>query len=322
MSDFRAAPQPVVIGGGATPSPGARVLIPTHGRTPERPPTDLIWDFRGETMGDAWTVFVTPAPGQDREAAYQLIETELAALAMALDAREPRSEVGRFNAAPAGFYKVTDILWNAVDAAMDLADETDGAFDPTLGALTLTPPADETARAEALTFAGWQGLRMNREARALRQVGGMSLDLSGVAKGWAVDQLSDALAEAGMAHHMIQLGGVACGRGVRPDARPWTLELSTPVGRTLIALYDVAATHRSGDRLVDGRTGQAADAGVSALVVADDAVRADALATAFVVMGAEAAMAHAAQVDVAAAVASGGREAVSPGFQAMLDEGR
>jgi len=321
MSDPRAAPQPVVIGG-VTSSPGARVLIPTHGRAPERPPTDLIWDFKGEVMGHGWTVFLSPPPGQDREATWDLIQTELATLAEALDAHEPRSEVGRFNAAPAGFYKVSDTLWNAVDAAMDLADETDGAFDPTLGALTLTPPADEAARSEALARAGWQGLRLNREARALRQVDGMGLDLGSVARGWAVDRLSDTLAAAGMAHHMIQLGGVACGRGVRPDARPWTLEIATAAGRTLVALHDVAAAYRTGRDLVDGRTGQAADAAASALVVAEDAVRADALATAFIVMGADAAMAHAASIDLAAAVTVGGRETVSPTFQAMLDEGR
>ena len=321
MSDPRAAPRAIVIGAAASSSDG-RVLIPTHGRIPERPPTDLIWEFKGDAMGHPWIVRLVPGPGHDREAIYTGIDAELNALTEALDVHAPRSEVSRFNAAPAGFYKVSDALWAAIDAAMDLADETDGAFDPTLGALTLSPSADEDARVEALTRTGWQGLRMNREARALRQVGGMILDLSSIARGWAVDRLSDALAQAGVAHHTIEFGGVACGRGVRPDARPWTTEIATPAGRTRVALHDVAMTHRTGAHLVRNRTGSPVEGDVSALVVADDAARADALATAFVVMGPDAAMAHAASVDLAAAVVTNGREVVSPAFQAMLDEGR
>ena len=100
-----------------------------------RPPQDFIWDFAGETMGTTWAVRLVPPPGLARTAFQSAIEEELNRLVLLFSHWEPRSELSRLNAAPPGFWAVSEPFWDLLNAALDLADETNGAVDPTLGAL-------------------------------------------------------------------------------------------------------------------------------------------------------------------------------------------
>jgi len=331
------------------------VLIPTHGRTPTRPAGSTIVDLSGETMGTTWSVRLVPPPGLSAEAAREAVEAELARLVACFSHWDPRAELARFNSAPPGFYAVSEPFWNLLNAAMDYADDTDGAVDPTLGALVdlwgFGPPGPRPAGdlptdeeiAEALSRCGWQGLRLNRSARAVQQIGGMKLDLSGIAKGHAVDRVSDLLTELGATHHLVEIGGELRGRGVKPDGRPWWVELQqgpgAPGPRTLVALFDLAVA-TSGDWIrgfehggrryghtLDGRTGRPVDNGiVSVTVLSETALRADATATALIVMGPVAGPTFAEALDIAAAFVVRGpdgalTETVTPAFAAMLNEG-
>ncbi len=331
-----------------------------HDRTPERPPSDLVWNFSGQTMGTNWSVQLVAAPGVDRATCQSAIETELAQIVAVFSHWEPSSEISRWNAAPEGFWAVSEPLWRLLNQAMDLADDTNGAVDPTLGALVdlwgfgppgprpLDPrgvapslPSDDEVD-QALARSGWQGLRLNRQSRGVQQPGGMRLDLSGIAKGHAVDQLSERLAELGAAHHLVEIGGELRGRGVKPDGRPWWTELQqapgSPAPRTVAALFDLCvatsgdwirafdAQGRTFSHTIDGRTGRPIDNDVASVtVLADTTVYADAMATALTVMGPTEGPAFATEMKIAAAFLVRGEagmvEIVTPAFQAMLDEG-
>lgn len=352
------------MGGDAVSRPdgpdGNRVLIPAHGRTPERPPSDLIWDFAGETMGTTWSVSLVPPPGSPRAVFQSAIEEELDRIIALFSHWDPRSELARFNAAPTGFWAMSEPFWIVLNQALDLADDTDGAVDPTLGALVdlwgFGPPGPrplnsfgdaptlpwEEEVAEARGRSGWGALRLNRDARAVQQPGGLKLDLSGIAKGHAVDRVSDRLADLGAVSHLVEIGGELRGRGVKPDARPWWVELQqapgSPAPRTVAALFDLAVA-TSGDWIrafetygrtyshtIDGRTGRPVDNGVASVtVLADTAMYADAMATALTVMGPQEGPAFAAEMKIAAAFvvrgSDGLTEIVTPAFQVMLDEG-
>lgn len=337
-----------------------RVLIPTHGRLPARPPQDLIWDFAGETMGTTWAVRLVPPPGLTRAAFQTAIEEELKRIILLFSHWEPRSELSRFNAAPPGFWAVSEPFWTFLNAALDLADETNGAVDPTLGALVdlwgfgppgprppdgfgkgLTAPLEEEIVA-ARKLSGWGRLRLNRAARGVQQLGGVRLDFSGIAKGHAVDKVSERLSAMGAASHLVEIGGELRGAGVKPDARPWWAELQqapgAPAPRTVAALFDMAVA-TSGDwvrtyevygqtysHTIDGRTGRPVDNGVASVtVLADTAMYADAMATALTVMGPEEGPAWAEALNIAAAFVvrgeAGMTETVTPAFAALLEEG-
>ena len=311
-------------------------------------------------MGTTWSVRLVAPPGLERSVIQSAIEGELSGIIALFSHWDPRSELSRLNAAPPGFWAVSEPFWNLLNAAMDLADETNGAVDPTLGALVdlwgfgppgprplngfgtghTTPFEEEIAAARALS--GWGILRFNREARAVQQLGGVKLDLSGIAKGHAVDRVSDRLTALGATHHLVEIGGELRGAGVKPDGMPWWAELQQAPGapgpRTVAALFDLACA-TSGDwvrnfevygqrfsHTIDGRTGRPVENGVASVtVLADTAMYADAMATALTVMGPEEGPAYAEALNIAAAFVlraeAGMTEIISPAFAAMLSEG-
>ncbi|WP_235562748.1 FAD:protein FMN transferase [Brevundimonas sp. Root1423] len=311
-----------------------------------------MWDFAGESMGTGWAVRLVPPPGPSRALFQSAIEEELAAIVALFSHWDPTSELARFNAAPAGFWAVSEPFWTLLNTALDLADDTNGSVDPTLGALVdlwgfgppgprPDAPTDEDIAA-ALTVSGWGALRLNREARAIQQPGGLKLDLSGIAKGHAVDKVSERLTAMGAVHHLVEIGGELRGAGVKPGGHPWWVELQqapgTPAPRTAAALFDMAVA-TSGDwvrrfesqgrtysHTIDGHTGRPIDNGVASVtVLADTALYADAMATALTVMGPEEGPAYAEALNIAAAfvirTGTGSIEIVSPAFAAMAAEG-
>ena len=57
--------------------------------------------------------------------------------------------------------------------------------------------------------------------RAVLQPGGVQLDLSSIAKGFAVDLVSETLSQRGFADHLVEIGGELRGSGTKPDLSPW-----------------------------------------------------------------------------------------------------
>lgn len=354
MKRSASAPSPILIGGPDDSRRDDRVLIPPMTGAPERPPSDLIWSLSGETMGTTWSVRLVPPPGAAQGDFAAAVEEELARIVAVFSPWEADSEISRFNAAPAGTWALSDDFWALLTQALDLADDVSGAVDPSLGALVdlwgfgppgprsvlLPLPSDEEVEA-ARAVSGWQKLRLRREAQAAIQIGGMKLDFSGIAKGHAVDRVSDRLSALGATSHLVEIGGELKGRGVKPDAQPWWVEIEvvagSPAPRTVAALVDLAmATSGEGRRAfphegrlyshtLDGATGRPVDNGLAQVTVFDaSAMRADALATALTVLGPiegpELAEALGLAAHFTERTPDGLIERMTPAFAAMLDD--
>ena len=298
-------------------------------------------------MGTTWSVSVCPPPGLSDSDLHAAIEAELAEAVALFSHWEPSSELSRFNAAAPGFHPVSEALGVVIAASLGVAEATDGAVDPTLGALVdlwgFGPPGpratgDTPTEQEidaALAVSGWERTRFD-EAGALFQPGGLKLDLSGIAKGHTVDRVSRRLTALGATSHLVEIGGELIGQGVKPDGQPWWVELEPPPGfagpRTLAALFEMAvATSGSGERVfaaggrayshtLDGRTGRPITNGVASVsVFADTAMDADMLATALTVMGPVAGMPFAEERGIAALMVADGAELRTPALDAMLE---
>jgi thiamine biosynthesis lipoprotein len=322
-------------------------------RAPSRPPGETVLRLAGETMGTTWSVAAVPPPGLDETAVSAAIQTELDTVIAVFSPWEPDSEISRFNTAPAGAFPLSEAFWSVLTASLDLADDTDGAVDPTLGALVdlwgfgpqgprlgAIIPSDADV-ASALAVSGWRRLRLDREARAAVQPGGLVLDFSGIAKGHAVDRVSDALARIGATAHLVEIGGEMRGMGVKPDGQPWWIGLEeapgAPSHETVAALVDIAVA-TSGDwrrafehegrlypHTIDGRTGRPIENGVASVTVFHaSAMTADAWATALTVLGAEEGLVIATAYGLAAQIVArtpqGVIERLTPAFAAMMDE--
>ncbi|SDD88279.1 FAD:protein FMN transferase [Aquimonas voraii] len=267
--------------------------------------------LEGHSMGTGWTVLIGD-PGAEEARARPLIEAELSQVVAQMSTWEPDSDLSRFNAAAAGTqHPVPAQLQDVVKAALALAEDSGGAFDPTVGPLvelwgfgpgrprqTAPTPAEVDALRSRI---GWQHVQI--EEGRLIQPGGLSLDLSAIAKGHAVDRIAATLRAAGYADLLVEVGGELRAHGQHPGGRPWRVGLEGPSGERAtggLVLRDLAVA-TSGDyrqyfeedgrrysHMIDPRTGRPiAQAGIAVSVVHASCMQADGLATALSVLGPE-----------------------------------
>ena len=216
---------------------------------------------------------------------------------------DPRSELMRLTAQAGTPVPVSAMLFEAVRFALMVAEESGGAFDPTVGQRmeargfnrehrtgeivrsAITPDEDISYRDVALDS--------DRRTILLRRP--LTLDLGAVAKGLAVDMAARELDP--FTDFAINAGGDLYLGGSNPEGAPWRVGIRHPRpvhehSSELIESLRVSnqAVCTSGDyerrdHIVDPRTPKSSTAVASATVVASGAMLADALATAAFVLG-------------------------------------
>jgi FAD:protein FMN transferase len=284
----------------------------------------------GETMGTSWSV---QAVGGG-EALRPEIEAVLARIIAEMSHWDATSHLSRFNRSEPGRWQpLPPDFAQVLDAAMGLLADLWG-FGPA-GPRT-APPGDE-AVAEARAVSGWR--QIEQDGRRARRLAPAALDLSGIAKGHAVDAVADRMRALGLGDFLVEIGGELRGEGIKPDSQPWWVELEpvpgTPIAPFRVALHGLAVA-TSGDyrrsfvhagrryaHTLDPRTGYPLDNGVASVsVLHPRCMMADAWATALGVLGpAGMALADAQGLAVQMVVRADGalREHLSPALRAMLD---
>jgi thiamine biosynthesis lipoprotein len=308
----------------------------------------------GETMGTAWSVrMLAPFPARDL---IEPVERVLARIIAQMSTWEPQSGISRFNRADAGtWHRLAPEFAAVLKCALALAGQTGGAYDPAAGALVdlwgfgapgaRTSLPDPAAVAAARARCGWQRIRFEAAPARIFQPGGVALDLSSIAKGYAVDAVARLLKSAGVESFLVEIGGELRGEGVKPGGLPWWVELERPPSRvaggsaaeeTVVALCGLSVATsgacqrffsvdgRSYSHTIDPRSGYPVPHELlSVTVLHPECMLADALATALTVLGPDEGLAFAAREDIAAAFLCDGpdglRESLSPKFAAMLD---
>jgi thiamine biosynthesis lipoprotein len=276
------------------------------------------------------TIYEISVVSRDEAGARAAIERaldEVERLGRELSEWIPESEVSRINAA-AGKQPVEvgpDTLAN-VRAALDAAERTHGAFDPTWAALRsfyLFQPGerrvpDLAAVRKKKALVNYRDVVV--EARAedagsargtvFLKRAGMALGLGGIAKGWAVDRASALLLAAGFPDHMVFAGGQVLVHGLKGD-RKWRVGIQHPRMAGYIGFVELsdASIATSGDyehsfvaddgthwhHIIDLETGLPARRSTSVTLIAPSGLIADALDTGCFVMGPEACLAMLAQ---------------------------
>ena len=203
--------------------------------------------------------------------------------------------------------------FSVLETARDVSELTGGAFDITVGPLVdawgfgpggpADPPSDGKIRF-LLGETGWSRLLLHSGSRTVRKaLPALRCDLSAIAKGYAVDRVSEALEGLGFRNHLVEVGGEIRAAGSNPRGEDWRVGIERPdsAGRLvqrIVGLTDIAAA-TSGDyrnfqeaggvrygHVLDPRSGRPAESRVASATVFDrSAMRADALATALVVLG-------------------------------------
>ncbi|MRX49479.1 FAD:protein FMN transferase [Paracoccus sp. S-4012] len=252
----------------------------------------------GRAFGSHWRV--TLPAGRNAGRHRPAIEALLADIDAQMSPWQPDSAVSAFNAAPRGEHPAPADLAGVTATALAIAAESGGWFDPTVGPLVAHwgfGPIRGSERPD------WRGLSAG-EGHLAKAEAGLTLDLCGIVKGFALDRVVALLEAAGERDLLADLGGELAARGRHPSGRGWSVAVEEarrglPGGAAALLRLDSAAVATSGlaaqryeiggqrvGHIIDPRA-RAPQAGrlASVTVAAADATRADAWATALFAAG-------------------------------------
>jgi thiamine biosynthesis lipoprotein len=265
-----------------------------------------VREYRRIVMGAECRILLcADEPTADRAAVAAF--RRLAEMEEALSDWMAASEVRRLPMRAGERVPVGDDLATALAASLAWSDRTDGAFDPTLGALTSAwrraraagTPLDSAEARALLARCGWRNVRFDASARTYAAaVDGLRLDFGAIGQGLGADAAMAAIRAEGVRSALVDLSGDVLAGDPPPGRRAWVIAADDGRGTTLFLRNQAVTT--SGDReqhldsggerlshVLDPATGWPIATRVQVMVIAPTATEADALATALCVMGPE-----------------------------------
>lgn len=268
--------------------------------------------LNGPTMGTRWSVlFYTPAPIDPEPIRAALAEC-VAVVDRQMSTWKPDSDLMRLNDAAVGtWHPIPAELMEVLAKGVDIGRLSGGAFDIGMGDLVTAwgfgpQEADTQAIRAALGKARaptHERLDLDPASLTACKRSALNLDLSGIAKGYAVDRMLAVLASFGIADALVGLDGEMRAVGARPDGQAWTVAIERPdyAARAPLSILELsdAAIATSGDyrHWVDvgperlshtmdpSGSGPLRTPPASVTVLAATCMEADAWATAFTVSG-------------------------------------
>lgn len=321
-------------------APAVRVA---YGAMPARPAA-----LAGATMGTTWSARMALPAGAAESAARQAIQGALDQVVAQMSTWEADSDITRYNEAGPGWRTLPAAFFHVLRHALALAQDSGGAYDPTVGPLVNAwgfgphqrafEPPSPAAIASALARCGWARVTLDEARQAAWQPGGIYLDLSSIAKGYGVDRAAMALDALGVTNYLVEVGGELRSRGKRPDGQPWRVAIEVPDASDDHALalpLNDCSIATSGDyrrhagtgdaryaHTIDPRTGRPVRNTVASVTVLHPGcMQADALATVLTVLGETDGLAYAARHNLAALFIlrehDAWRPVATPAFQAL-----
>lgn len=279
--------------------------------------------WQGRTMGSPYTVQVvgTNLSPEEVDALKAEVEARLKEVNRQMSHYQPDSELSQFNRAPAHTpFKVSPEFARVVRFSLEMNRRSQGAFDPTLAPIInlwgfgektdqrAIPPEAELKAAMKQT--GCQHLSVTAKDELVKDIPDLTINLSAVAKGFAVDEMSRVLHGHGLTNFYASIAGEVMVGGHNPRGTKWQVGISAPVAHwneddPMAAVASLAnqALSTSGDyqkfftdpqgrrlsHIIDPRTGWPVQHNVGGVsVVAPDSMTADALSTTLFVLGPEA----------------------------------
>lgn len=275
----------------------------------------ITHELSGRTMGTRYSVQVVAFPeGVTEEALAADIRALLADINAKMSTYDEASEISRFNRHQSDdWFAVSAETAAVVAAAQAISEASNGAFDVTVGPLVnlwgfgpksaLDAMPGDSVIENAIARIGYQKLSVQSEPPALKKSESeLYVDLSAIAKGYAVDRIAELLVARGFSDFLVDIGGELRVQGKNGSGRTWRVAVEDPLeGREPYTVIDVerGAVATSGNyrnyfevggqrfsHTIDPRTGRPVTHSLlSATVIADDAMTADAWATALIVLG-------------------------------------
>ncbi len=278
----------------------------------------------GSTMGTQFNVKLPNGLGEhDALALKQAIEAVLDDDEAQMSTYLRDSDISRFNINRTAEWQGVELSFcEKVAQSLAISEQSGGAFDITVGPLVNLwgfgpggmvdePPSDD-AIAALMDITGFEKLHADCSRPAVKKdVGDLMIDMSAIGKGFAADRVAALLVSLDFDSFLVEVGGELNIRGMNARGKPWAIGIEAPLPNArkphaVVHLTDTALA-TSGDyrnffeadgklysHTIDTRTGRPVTHTLASVTVVDEkGWRADALATALLVMGPEEGMAFA-----------------------------
>lgn len=271
----------------------------------------------GETMGTTYNIKYKGDKDYQRD-----IDKELIRINNELSTYIETSTISRFNLSDSGIIVNKSDLWINLSKASEIYKLSDGLYDPTVMPLVnywgfgytghkKVEKVDSAKIRELLKITGLKQIRIipkgNDSVFIYKPGKEIQLDFSSIAKGYAVDKIGELLTLKGITNFMVEIGGEILSKGLSPSGKKWVIGINTPSehaspddfileveisGKGLATSGNYRNFFGEGkekySHTINPKTGFSERSNLlSATIIADDCMTADALATACMVSGLE-----------------------------------
>ena len=270
----------------------------------------------GFTMGTTYTVklndFVEEKSGKTIQETVERILEEINA---SMSTYRDDSELSRLNQSPGEIWiQVSPELFRVIETALEIGFMSNGAFDPTIGPVVnlwgfgpvqRNGLPDDMEITQAMQLVGLDKISLDRQTQSVKKTyTDVYIDLSGIAKGYAVDRVAEVLEEEySLQNYLVEIGGEIRSRGINPEGDNWQIGIEKPEImhrsiNTIISIGDNSLA-TSGDyrnfieidgiqysHTIDPETGRPVTHSLASVtVIQPECMYADAWATALLVAG-------------------------------------
>ena len=282
------------------------------------------FNFQGPIMGTQYKLTLACETDESPQALLDIAVAEMDAVNASMSTYIENSELNKFNRSTSlDWQPISSDLSTVMEIAQSVSIASEGAFDVTVSPLvdvwgfgsskqnqlTFAIPSHEQLQT-LKTVVGYDKVEINSTKQQWRKkVVGLNVDLSAVAKGYAVDKVSDALVSAGCQDHLVDIGGELKLKGSKNQKDSlWRIAIEKPDTRSANSIQELlnvseVGVASSGDyrnfyqtddgkrysHTIDSRTFRPIEHNLTAVTVLhQQTALADAWATAFMVLGDEA----------------------------------
>jgi FAD:protein FMN transferase len=286
--------------------------------------------LNGLTMGTTYSVKINADNAfVEKNKISDGIDEILSEINQSMSTYIKESELSNINfSTVSDWQSISDDLFEVIDHAMNISLKTNGAFDITIAPLVnlwgFGPdelqnkiPTDEIIELTKKNT-GYKKISIDKSLKKISKLDpNLHIDLSGIAKGFAVDKIARYLDKHGFKNYLIEIGGELIGKGLNKDNEIWQIGIENPNNNSdtikrIVQLKDMAMAtsgnymnyfEKDGVRYshtINPVTGKPIKHKLASVTVLDNsAMNADALATAFMVLGPEKALSLANNLKIA-----------------------
>lgn len=203
-----------------------------------------LYTYEGSTMGTYFSVKYVLAEGQQKKYNSLEIEKQIDTILIKVNRQmsifDKDSEISKFNQyRNTEWFAVSDDLFLVIKTALQVSQESGGAFDVTVGPLVnlwgfgpedkpYKVPTDDEIK-DKMKLIGWNKLEVSDNTKEIRKnIPEFYLDLAAIAKGFGVDKIAEYFDSIGIKNYLVEIGGEVRTAGKNQSGEIWKVGIATP----------------------------------------------------------------------------------------------